>query len=70
MKIYIRDKRTGQFFAGDNRWVSEVADALEFRSSYEAVSEAAKYGLRSNLEALYCFPDPKDNFTVSLDKAR
>lgn len=33
----VRDKKTGLYFAGDNKWVANEADAMHFKSGLSAI---------------------------------
>jgi hypothetical protein len=46
MKTILRDSRTGRFYAGDQGWVTDVSEAVEF----DSISAAAALARAKRLE--------------------
>ena len=63
MKILLRNKTTGFFYAGGNQWTPDVDAAHDFQTGLNALQYASKAPL-ANLEFVYLRSDDTDGFIL------
>jgi hypothetical protein len=63
MKILLRNKTTGFFYAGGNQWTPDVDAAHDFQTGLNALQYASKAPL-ANVEFVYLQSDDTDGFTL------
>ena len=66
MRILLRNRDTGLYYATRDQWTPSIDEAHAFASSYDAIVEATR--MRANLatELVYSFPNPKDDFSMPM----
>jgi hypothetical protein len=63
MKILLRNKQTGLYYAHAHRWTDEASQAYHFNLEEYAINRAFAYRLQ-DIELVYEFPQAKLNFTI------
>jgi len=66
MKIILRNKQSGLYYAHANRWTAESSMAYFFQVEESAINCAFAHRL-VDIELTYEFPDPKQNFTIPVE---
>ena len=62
MRVLLKDKQSGLYFSGPERWTRERAKACDFRMADRAVHGVFEHGLRNlNMEIVYDFAIPRLN---------
>lgn len=57
MKIFLRDTKTGRFYAGPEKWTEDDSEAFDFQETNLAL-EAVEEGKLRRIEVLMRFEDP------------
>ena len=63
MKILLRNKTTGFFYAGGNQWTEDLAAAHDFQSGLNALQYSTK-APSANVEFVYLESDNLDGFIL------
>ncbi|HXT10042.1 MAG TPA: hypothetical protein VN873_00615 [Candidatus Angelobacter sp.] len=63
MKIILRNKATGFFYAGGNQWTPDVDAAHDFQTGLNALQFSTK-SASSNVEFVYLQTDNADDFVL------
>ena len=63
MKILLRNKTTGFFYAGGNQWTPDVDAAHDFQTGLNALQHSAK-APSANVEFVYLQSDVPDGFIL------
>lgn len=65
MRILLRDKITGHYFAGDESWTEELEEAQSFPTGAHALSKAWRSGFK-NMLAVYWFGSAAESFVLPI----
>jgi hypothetical protein len=63
MKILLRNKATGYFYAGGNQWTEDVDAAHDFQTGLNALQYSTK-AHSANVEFVYLQTDATDGFIL------
>ncbi|HEU5122586.1 MAG TPA: hypothetical protein VFW05_00825 [Verrucomicrobiae bacterium] len=69
MRILLRDKITGHYFAGDDSWTEKMEEAQNFPTGAHALSKAWRSGLK-NMLAVYWFGSAAESFAIPVPSVR
>ena len=67
MRILVRDRETKLYYAGDDKWKSEVEKAVPFPSSVNAWKLVLKALSNRRLELVYFFNDRKECLSCPIE---
>ena len=65
MRILLRSKLVGAYYAGEGQWTNDRSRAQEFKGGDIAVKEALKHRL-IKAEIVYSFENPKNDISVPI----
>ena len=65
MRILLRSKLVGAYYAGEGQWTKDPTRAQEFKGGDFAVKEAIKHRL-IKAEVVYSFNNPEHDITVPI----
>lgn len=63
MKILLRNKATGFFYAGGNQWTADIGGAHDFKTGLNALQYSTKVPL-AGVEFIYVRTDPTEDFVL------
>jgi len=65
MKVFIRNRDTGLYFVGVNRWTSDVAEAYNFHQSLWAMDFATRNDL-THTDLVYDFGADRESLVMPI----
>lgn len=65
MRILLRKRRTGSYFAGAGRWTEDCSEAHSFESGEQVIELAFRHQL-SDVEAVYYFGDSRLDLAIPI----